>query len=300
MASGPGTRSPGSCHTPPTSWEEGLPAPPPPHMPRAPGAATGHRQGPQGPGGPGWGLPETSPPTMAEKGRSVSKLSPPPPLLYLPTLHSTGLLPSARYHTLHWAGVGPEDTAEGDKPLFRENPPPRQAEHRPQGQLCAGPCRGARGLGDPAGTAPVVTLETDCHQRGRQGCKPTAESRAGAGGWWQESASEQPVQACRGSGERHRPWSGENVARVSRGEMPGGWGPVCLLEGFCLKPRARGATGQRAQGDHSWRSVRLLCGRTGARSRSRGAPRLWRRRLGMCCPGQGAAVGASVKTGGAA
>lgn len=99
---------------------------------------------------PGWGHPETNPPAMAEKGRSVSKISPPPPLLYLPILHSTRLLPSTRHHTLHRAGVRPEDTADGDKPLFRENPPPRQAEHRTQGQLCAGHCPGDQGHSEPS------------------------------------------------------------------------------------------------------------------------------------------------------
>lgn len=72
----------------------------------------------------------TRTPTVAEKGSSVSEGSPSPLLVYLPALYSPPLLPRARCHTLHRAVVGPEDTVDGDKPLFRESPPPRQAKHR--------------------------------------------------------------------------------------------------------------------------------------------------------------------------
>lgn len=51
----------------------------------------------------------------------------------------------------------------------------------PRGSCVLGTARGTRDIQNPARMAPVVTLETDFHQRGRQGCKPTAGSRAGGG-----------------------------------------------------------------------------------------------------------------------
>lgn len=63
------------------------------------------------------------------------------------------------------------------------------------------------------------------------------------GGRWQESGSEWPIQARRVSREQHRPWGGQNVARVSRDEGPSDWGPVCPDEGFCLMPRTPGSHG---------------------------------------------------------